>query len=606
MRQWLYASTYRLYLEEPRQRFEVVGDRVEPQILSAAADRVSFPVAFEAPSELRVRAVPAGDAAVEIATLDAQGRHLLARRTLTGPVDMVVAVPPVTGRIELANAGQVRWLDPRLWRQTSAAPKLAALLLLVAGLVAARATRPFEPRPRGSRAPLLAAFTTLFTGLACFLVLEGGLRLAGAHLPGWIAEKRRDLGERQPDPRWQESARYGSRLAPGVRTFCEWQHGDIVRMGFLPAGLIRHAPYRFPFETDADGFRNPAGFGAREDVAVVGDSFTDAMTLPAELGWPARLGQKTGLRIRNYGTAGFGPPQELLVLRDYAVPRRPPLVIVAFFAGNDLQDAERFAGEERGGAPPPSAAAGWRFKQVIARFDQLYVVSLQQGLASLWRDRRPATASPGDTAPVFDGEEAATRNGAAPAFDRGLFALPVGGRTLRFAFLPAYLNALRESSSDLAGSRRWALTRDAYRGMKASVHAAGGELGVVFVPSKAQVYLPLLEDAFGVDARREAVRAAAHDPAIPDYATLMRNRLALNGLMRGFCEAEGLPFLDLTPELEGLVARGANAYFPDDSHWNAAGHEAAASAIARWIGAPGLTPGALTAAAARSRSPRPS
>ena len=63
----------------------------------------------------------------------------------------------------------------------------------------------------------------------------------------------------------------------------------------------------------------------------------------------------------------------------------------------------------------------------------------------------------------------------------------------------------------------------------------------------------------------------------------MRNRLALNDLMRDFCAAEGIAFFDLTAALQTKLEAGYNTYFPDDSHWNAAGHEVAASAIASFI-----------------------
>ena len=63
----------------------------------------------------------------------------------------------------------------------------------------------------------------------------------------------------------------------------------------------------------------------------------------------------------------------------------------------------------------------------------------------------------------------------------------------------------------------------------------------------------------------------------------MRNRLALNDLMRGFCAEEGITFLDLTAELQAKLGAGQNVYFPDDSHWNAAGHETAAKALARLL-----------------------
>jgi len=55
--------------------------------------------------------------------------------------------------------------------------------------------------------------------------------------------------------------------------------------------------------------------------------------------------------------------------------------------------------------------------------------------------------------------------------------------------------------------------------------------------------------------------------------------------MRAFCAEQGLTFLDLTAELQSQVRSGHNVYFPDDSHWNAAGHEVAAQALARRLGA---------------------
>lgn len=599
VRQWLYASTYRLYLDPTaaqasaglsRQRFEIVGDRVQPQVLSAPGDRVSFPVAIPEPTELRVRAVPSGAAVLEIAALRAGRRDVLRRVALTGASEIRQPVPPLAGRLELSGDAAVEWLDPRLVREPSLVPKLAASLVLAGAMLALRPRRRTAPGPVDRRR-LLAGLTLGLTALACLGLAEGALRLMGARLPGWIAAQRRELGERQPDPRWQDSPRYGSRLAAGARTFCEWEQGDIVRMGFLPPGLVRHAAYRFPFVTDAEGFRNAAAPSADEPVAALGDSFTDAMTLPAELGWPSRLEPRLGAGVRNYGTAGFGPQQELLALREFALPRRPRLVVVAFFAGNDLQDAERFANLARDGRHP-SSTAGWRFKPVIARFDTLYLVSLTEGLRGLWRDTR-APALPAVHAaetPDFSGEDPAAPAQAPAAFERGLFTVPVNGRALRFAFLPPYLNALRYSADALRGSRRFALTREAYREMHAAASTAGSQLVVMFIPSKAQLYLPLLAEAFTPAQREAALRAVLKDdgPA-PEYATLMAHRLALNGVMRELCAAEGIPFLDLTPSLAARVAAGTNLYFPDDSHWNAAGHEAAAVELAGWLAARGFS-----------------
>jgi lysophospholipase L1-like esterase len=41
--------------------------------------------------------------------------------------------------------------------------------------------------------------------------------------------------------------------------------------------------------------------------------------------------------------------------------------------------------------------------------------------------------------------------------------------------------------------------------------------------------------------------------------------------------------LDLTPDLQEQVESGKNVYFPDDAHWNAAGHDVAAARLAEFL-----------------------
>ena len=269
-----------------------------------------------------------------------------------------------------------------------------------------------------------------------------------------------------------------------------------------------------------------------------------------ELTWPRRLASLLGVGVRNYGTAGFGPGQELLVLKEYVLARRPRLVVVGFFAGNDLQDAERFEAKQRGGASP-SSALGWKFKPVIARFDQLYAMSLYQGLGRLGSGRGslPRAASP-VAADDYSGDDPAALAPPGPGFDRGLFTVPLGGRALRFAFLPPYLNCLQLSRDELQTSRRWEVTQRSYREMARLVRAQGGELVVMLVPSKAQVYLPLLQASFSAEELRQNLAfCLRQQPYAPGPEKMLRNRLALNELLRDFCAAEGIAFLDLTPEL---------------------------------------------------------
>jgi len=600
--QWLCASTYRLYLDErqppkasmpasARQRFEVRGDRVEPQILTTEEEHLAFPVDFPWPSQLRVRAVPSGQATIEIVVVEHDVRRALVRRTLSEATDIAEPLPPTSGHLELSNRGEVRWSDPRVVHDPNVGPWLLGLVALL-GLTGWRtgtARLRVTPAASRARAVLLAGLTAAMSASLCFAVLEVGLRGLGGRLPSWVAVQRRDLGEFRADPRWQGSARYGARLAPRLHTACEWQHGDIVRMGFLPPDLVRHPAYRYPLVTDADGFRNSATEPSATVVAALGDSFTDATTLPAELIWPARLAGLLGVSVRNYGTAGFGPVQELLVLKEYVLARRPRSVVIGFFAGNDLQDAERFGASGGHGAVPSVPAQGWRFKDVIARFDEFYVVSLYKGAVALLHDRDQVRADQGLSQADYSGEDlrapAATRSG----FDHGLFTLPVAGRTLRFAFLPPYLERVALSREQLQASPGWEVTRRSYREMHRLVRAQGGQLVVAFIPSKAQVYLPLLSASLPPAELQRALRSSLRDRPFPRGLNgMMRNRLALNDLMRDFCAAEGIAFLDLTTALQTNLGVGGNVYFPDDSHWNAAGQEIAAGAIASFMTERGL------------------
>lgn len=598
LRQWLYVGTYRFFVDErggstwARQRFDLRDGRVEPQILVNEDGRLSFPLDSPVPSLLRLRAVPAGRATLEIALVENGARRRLYRRTLSQEVEIAQPLPATRGLLEMVNQGELRLSDPRLVQEPVGTAWLLGLLAL--GLLvtpwATRAWRPSLPRAAWARAALLGSATAAVgVGLA-LPTLELALRALGERLPAWVTRQRRDLGEAQADPRWQASPSYGPRLAPNVRTVCEWQHGDIVRMGFLPPGLARHPVYRFPLVTDAEGFRNGGAGVSAPVVAAVGDSFTDALTLPAELTWPSRLAALLGVSVRNYGTAGFGPGQELLVLKQYVLTHRPRWVVVAFFSGNDLQDAERFDAFQREGALPASGL-GWKFKGVVARFDQLYLMSFYQGLAALVRDRQAvfsqtsASAAPGD----YSGDEPAAPLPSGPAFDRGLFTLPVGGRALSFAFLPPYLNALQFSREELQSSRRWELTRHAYLEMAGLVRSQGGELVVMLIPSKAQVYLPLAEASLSADELRQALAVSLrNEPSPPGAPALLRNRLAVNQLMQDFCESQGIAFLDLTADLQAQVEKGSNVYFPDDSHWNAAGHATGSRSLARFLQSRGL------------------
>jgi hypothetical protein len=406
--------------------------------------------------------------------------------------------------------------------------------------------------------------------LLCLTIIEGVLGAVASKLPSAILTARHDLGLSAPDRRWLESSRYRQRLRPGLKTYCEWEHGDIVRMGFLSPDLFGAGHHRYPFETDAEGFRNPT-VRERIEVAVLGDSFVDAMTSPREESWPARLEQITGKAVQNYGTSSFGPQQELYALQDYAIRHQPREVVLGYFAGNDLFDAERFDRWEHGGDKPGEEATGWRLKKKYRRYETLYLFTVA-------RIALPATARPKELSVAF------TRT-AAPGFDRGAYEIPTeSGRSLRFAFMPPYLQKLASSRTELERSRGWELVRGALLKMRETCAEHGSRLTVLFIPSKDEVYWPLVERSLGQEELKRSIDSISSYNHMPLQAADIRvNRLAQNELMREFCGAAGISFLDLTPALEQAAVSGRAVYFADDAHWNAAGHEIAARELARFL-----------------------
>jgi hypothetical protein len=234
---------------------------VEPRIVAPGGERVAFPISQRGPSVLRgaVRpAAPGRAVTVEVRAGAAElGTRL--RQRVDAARDLEVVLPALRGSVELASDGGVEWIDPRLVRQVRYGPRmlgLAAMAMITLVLLRGRRTGS-TASPRTLRAAFGAITATVAAG-GSVLVLEGGLRLLSGRLPEWIAAERRNLGEVRYDERWQDSSVYGARLRPNLSTFCQWTDGDIVRLGYLPPGLARHPTYRFPFVTDADGFRNEA------------------------------------------------------------------------------------------------------------------------------------------------------------------------------------------------------------------------------------------------------------------------------------------------------------------------------------------------------------
>ena len=127
----------------------------------------------------------------------------------------------------------------------------------------------------------------------------------------------------------------GFALQPGIEGLYQREGGSFVRI-------------------NSDGLRDrehtkakPAG---TVRIAVLGDSFTEAMHVPMEQTFWALLEQKLQdcnafpgkkVEVIDFGVSGYGTAQELLTLRQKVWDYSPDLVVLAFTTHNDVFDNSR-------------------------------------------------------------------------------------------------------------------------------------------------------------------------------------------------------------------------------------------------------------------------
>ena len=111
------------------------------------------------------------------------------------------------------------------------------------------------------------------------------------------------------------------------------------------ANLIRCLDYALIERTNSKGLhdveheykRDPGVFR----ILVLGDSFMEAYSVPLEESLTRRLSAALADRrveVINLGVGGYGTLQELIYLREEGLKYHPDLVLLGFYAGNDIYD----------------------------------------------------------------------------------------------------------------------------------------------------------------------------------------------------------------------------------------------------------------------------
>lgn len=329
-----------------------------------------------------------------------------------------------------------------------------------------------------------------------------------------------------------------------------WMQGTISPLSPEKDKVVAHVH----LTTDAHGFRNPLPEKATYGIAALGDSFTVAGNVATP--WPQKLAECTGIDVLNLGEAGAGPQQELEVLRQYGLEKRPQWVIMAYFEGNDLYDA---------------AAYEQANPFILARFGRYL---LAQSIAA-WHERRGGSA------------DAAV----APSY-RYPITVTINDTDLEMAFFSSYMAWLSVSGEVIESSLNYRLVTETLLKVRELSEAAEARFLLVYVPSKAHVYLPYLNDAETLARVFTDVPTLELDEAgflqfTNQTATPELTRQHMDDqahLLADFAAEQNITYLDLTSTFQEEAGAGVELYYPFDTHWNQGGHNLAARTIAKYIG----------------------
>ena len=298
--------------------------------------------------------------------------------------------------------------------------------------------------------------------------------------------------------------------------------GDVISAWNLPFGT----PRQISFTTDARGFRNRL---TREqaDVVLIGDSYVEGWYVSDDETSAAVLEQRLGRPVSNLGVSGFGTLQQLVVLRRYALPQRPKLVLWFFFEGNDLYDDQEF--------------------------ENMLVYLQDQDIRELGSEPRSRVDWPRFwRASFLRNTYGLLRRASHPLIHK---ALPDHGWYRDQSGVPRrlfYFNYAALPFTDYE-QERFETTKATFReGLELS-RAQGVSVVLVFVPMKFRVYGEFCSFA-------------------PDSPCRHWKPWNLPARFAAFCADEGLECLDLSEPMRDAAGAGRLLYAPEDSHWNAAGH----------------------------------
>lgn len=280
-------------------------------------------------------------------------------------------------------------------------------------------------------------------------------------------------------------------------------------------------------------------------VACIGDSFGFGL-VPHGLHYTTVAEQALGdVEVYNASVIAAGPAEYLRLLVDDVLPLRPDAIVIALFAGNDVEESARFA-------------ARWSFLAHVFCRDRLMLAVLPERLLTFAHESADHRArGDGRAVGAIQGEDAApdTR---LPWLDDPTLEAPTMSES-------TFLTVERRRAAFVCAGDDAAAYAPCFAALDAILAAARGTpIAFVLIPDEFQV-----EDALWAQV------------AEPGFERERPQRI-----LGAWLRERGVAVLDLLPALRGVeaLADGArHVYHVRDTHWNRRGNAIAGDALARFL-----------------------
>lgn len=403
----------------------------------------------------------------------------------------------------------------------------------------------------------------LAVSFAIFMVmLEVLLQLFITRLP-WVVVGTMPQIQAMQQPRHDQDI---PKLPVGEVTYTMNGFTGDLYYSICPSEAAKESPIYAHYMQDTHGFRNPTPWPDRIDLVVVGDSFVAAPAIQHPF-WEGVIPS-----VLEFGTQGIGNTQELTLLRNYGLPRKPKVVVMTYFEGNDItdnwsyyllhstgnQDAETFG-------QPSNSYTVWDY---LVTYHLLLWLRDQSGLVA------------NCTNPIRNDQ----------------------GKSLTFSTY--YTSLLSTDTKALSQSNVFAVTKQSIITAANETRAVGATFVLVFIPEKLHAYWDGLVAADQLDHimsnERVVIPQIVPDRGIvPDTFPrnphemaehLLANIDGQRQLLTQLAADNSFLMLDLTPAFQQAVNNGLDPYFYGDSHWNQKGHDLARKLLIEFLAQHNLLP----------------